>query len=256
MKSTSIHILPKPFEWIPIPKGQTVLVHDEEVHPSNYLQHDTVFDVAPFEIAKYPITNAQYRVFIEAEEYLNNRYWTKEGKKQRDIYQWKIPLYWNDSLWNGDDYPVVGISWYEAVAFCLWLSDMTDEHILLPTEQQWQRAAQGDDEHEYPWGNKFDHQKCNTSDEKLSHQTTLVYQYEGKCNSPYGVVDLIGNMWEWCLTDYVTGNQDIEGIPSPIIRGGSWSTSGTLFLTTNYRKGIYPHNRDNDLGFRIARLPK
>mgnify|MGYP001306903900 CR=1 FL=1 len=256
MKPNTVDILPKPFEWIMIPQGQVILTHDDDVHPSNYLQHDTVFDVPTFEMVKYPITNAQYRAFVDAGGYLNNRYWIDEGKKQRDAHQWKQPLYWDDSFWNGDDYPVVGISWYEAVAYCLWLSDVTNEYIQLPTEQQWQRAAQGNDEREYPWGNDFDPLKCNQSHEENRHQTTPIQTYENKGDSPYGVVDMVGNVWEWCLTDYETGSHTIQGAHLPIIRGGSWSTSGKFFLTTYHRKGVYPYNRDNDLGFRIVRIPK
>ena len=66
---------------------------------------------------------------------------------------WSEPRFWNDSQWNGAQHPVVGVSWYEAVAFCLWLSDVTGERIMLPTEDQWQYAAQGDDGRTYPWGN-------------------------------------------------------------------------------------------------------
>ncbi|HRF95413.1 MAG TPA: SUMF1/EgtB/PvdO family nonheme iron enzyme, partial [Aggregatilineales bacterium] len=74
---------------------------------------------------------------------------------------WTQPLYWDDEKWNGADYPVVGVSWYEAIAYCRWLSDATGEMITLPTEQAWQYVAEGDEGREYPWGNGWDSTKCN-----------------------------------------------------------------------------------------------
>ncbi|MCL4255031.1 MAG: formylglycine-generating enzyme family protein [Anaerolineae bacterium] len=254
MKSSSVNILPQPFAWIPIPEGDVILIHDEEIHPDNYLETDTNFHVSRFEISKYPITNAQFRIFIEAGGYSNDRWWTVTGKQERDKYQWIQPLYWHDTQWNSDDFPVVGISWYEAIAFCMWLSDLTGENIALPTEQQWQRAAQGDDGREYPWGKEFDFLRCNNSYQQNSNHTTPVYQYESIGASPYGVVDMVGNIWEWCLTDYYVGGANIEGANLRLIRGGSWYTSGTFFFTTYHRNGASPDARDDISGFRIARI--
>ncbi|MBK8026843.1 MAG: SUMF1/EgtB/PvdO family nonheme iron enzyme [Chloroflexi bacterium] len=127
-------------------------------------------DVPAFAIAKYPVTNAQYRLFVTAGGYAERRWWTEAGWEAKakgwkwDGSQWvetnqpwAEPRYWNDpnwksAAWNGDDYPVTGVSWYEATAYCAWLSAETGESIGLPGEQQWQRAAQGSDGRAYPWG--------------------------------------------------------------------------------------------------------
>jgi formylglycine-generating enzyme required for sulfatase activity len=182
--------------------------------------------VPAFCIAKYPITNAQFAQFIEAGGYAERQWWTDSGLRLRESKNWTEPRYWQDDKWNGADQPVVGVSWYEAVAFCRWLSDATGEAITLPTEQQWQRAAQGDDGREYPWGNTWDKSRCNT-DESGIGKTTPVTQYAGKGDSPFGVVDMAGNVWEWCLTDYATGAVDVAADAEPrVLRGGAWSDDG------------------------------
>jgi len=108
-KPISLMALPKPFEWVDI--------------YSSY-----------FSMSKYPITNAQYAKFMKAGGYDNPNWWTSIGWQYRQKKGWTQPRFWNDPQWNGDDYPVVGVSWYEAVAFCLWLSDLTKTQITLPTE--------------------------------------------------------------------------------------------------------------------------
>jgi len=183
---TSLDLMPKPFAWIDIPnKG--------------------------YSIAKYPVTNAQFAEFIKAGGYEIEKWWTEEGWQKRlegwhyqdKTWQasgtsWTQPRYWDDKKLNGAMQPVVGVSWFEAVAFCLWLSDATGENIMLPTEDQWQYAAQGDDGRTYPWGNEWNRDLCNNNvDKKGIGKTTPVTQYEGKGDSPFGVVDMSGNVWEW-----------------------------------------------------------
>jgi formylglycine-generating enzyme required for sulfatase activity len=103
------------------------------------------------------VTNAQFRTFVDAGSYGQRTWWDDNGWRARaegldwdstsKSYKptgkaWTEPRYWQDKKWSGDEYPVVGISWYEADAFCQWLSEAMDELRGLPTEQQWQRAAQ------------------------------------------------------------------------------------------------------------------
>jgi formylglycine-generating enzyme required for sulfatase activity len=176
-RSRTLDLMPDPFAWIDIPAGRVQLIPDDYDKKNSYLKSDTWFDVPAFRIAKYPITNAQFARFIESGGYADRQWWTDTGwdsrlkgmawnSDKREYVEtgtpWTEPRYWQDDKWNGADQPVVGVSWYEAVAFCRWLSDVTGEAITLPTEQQWQRAAQGDDGREYPWGNTWDKSRCNT----------------------------------------------------------------------------------------------
>ena len=162
VRSRVLDLLPEPFAWIDIPAGRVDIKKHGE------------FDVAAFQIAKYPITNAQYAKFIEAGGYRKRKWWTDAGWERRSSDSWTEPRYWAGSRFNGREQPVVGVSWYEAVAFCLWLSDLTGEQIMLPTEDQWQRAAQGDDGRVYPWGDEWDCHRCNNS----------VDPCDSKCNNP------------------------------------------------------------------------
>jgi formylglycine-generating enzyme required for sulfatase activity len=149
-------LLPAPFAWVEIPGGRgTMATYKSDVTLSIPSQ--------TYWMAKYPVTNVQYAVFIEAGGYTTERWWTAEGWQKRKAEKWTQPRYWTDSNWNGAEQPVVGVSWYEAVAFCRWLSETTGEKIMLPTEAQWQYAAQGDDGRAYPWGNPWDAGRCNNN---------------------------------------------------------------------------------------------
>lgn len=247
-KLGSIDLLTEPFAWIEIPGGRGEMkTHEAGVTLEIPAQR--------YWIAKYPVTNAQFANFIEAGGYRERKWWTEAGWKQRESSKWTEPRFWTYSKWNGSEQPVVGVSWYEAVAFCLWLSDVTGEQIMLPTEDQWQYAAQGDDGRTYPWGNDWDGSRCNNNvDGKGIGKTTPVRQYEGKGNSPFGMVDMAGNVWEWCLTDYDARTNDINSIAkSRVLRGGSWNVNNTYNLRAANRGRINPDYRYINYGFRCAR---
>lgn len=258
-------ILPPPFEWCEIPGGTVVVVE------GGYLRSDTAFEIPSFSISKYPVTNAQYAKFIEAGGYQEKRWWTESGWQARELEwnektrswqsseaSWAEPRYWNNQRWNDAEAPVVGISWYEALAFCHWLTETSDAalrlscEIALPTEQQWQRAAQGDDMRMFPWGNEFDQNKCNTSESQINH-TTPVTQYSLGA-SPYGVLDMSGNVWEWCLNNYAKGDTKVEGTDFRTVRGGSWYKP-KYAAEAVHRVGRAPYFRYYFVGFRMALVP-
>jgi len=174
-------LLPAPFAWIDIPGSKSKKWKDK-----------------PYKIAKYPVTNAQFRVFIEAGGYRETQWWTADGWQAREQKKWTQPRFWKEARWNGADHPVVGVSWYEAVAFCLWLTDKTGEQVMLLTEDQWQFAAQGDEGRVYPWGDAWDAPRCNHKQESVNFgKTTPVQQFAGQDGhligeSAYGVADMAG----------------------------------------------------------------
>ncbi|HRF96984.1 MAG TPA: SUMF1/EgtB/PvdO family nonheme iron enzyme [Aggregatilineales bacterium] len=261
-KPSSLDLLPKPFVWITIPTGEVTL------EAGGYLDDPTTFTIPTFQMAKYPVTNAQYKLFIDAGGYDEKRWWTEDGwqakldgwvwngydrKWEKTGVAWVQPRYWDNPVWKEDsDCPVIGVSWYEAVAFCNWLSEATSEKITLPTEQQWQRAAQGDDNRLYPWGNIWDKTKCNNSE--ISTKTTSVTQFEGLGDSPYSITDMIGNVWQWSLTVFETGDVDLGAKGFRIIRGKAW---GVLEYTDNMyvseRLELHPNDANANLGFRLVR---
>jgi len=179
----SLALMPKPFAWVDIPAGQVTLTDI-----GGYLKEPTTFAVDAFQMAKYPVTNAQFDVFINHPDGYKNPAWWDFSQ---DAKKWRAGRPQMDkSGFDGGDCPREMVSWYDSVAFCLWLSAMTDEKIMLPTEQQWQRAAQGDTKNEYPWGDKIDKTFLNYN--QNIGRTTPVTQYP-KGASPYGVMDMAGN---------------------------------------------------------------
>lgn len=243
-------ILPPPFEWIEIPGGDVTL------EKGGYVRNGgETYPVEPFRIAQYPITNAQYRVFVDAKGYTRREFWTEEGwqakeGKNKESKPWDKPRSWNDARFNQSDNPVVGISWYEMIAFCNWLSEETNIEITLPTEQQWQRAAQGDDGRAYPWGNDFDTKRCNTKESNLGKTTPVTHYPEGA--SPYGVMDMGGNVSERCLNDWGTGEIDFhKPATKRVVRGGSCELP-QQYTQTAHRETGAPGDYNEHTGFRIC----
>lgn len=189
-----------PTEMVKVPKGPFLYGDDKT---REMIDHDYWID-------KYPVTNEKYRAFIEAGGYESQRYWSEDGWKWRVAYSIAGPAYWNDTKWNKVDHPVVGVSYYEAEAYAIWAGKR------LPTEQEWEKAARGEDGREYPWGKEFDKDRCNSEESDIGH-TTPVTQYPNGV-SPYGCYDMAGNVREWCSSRY----HEMKGLR--VIRGGSWTT--------------------------------
>ncbi|MBN1564978.1 MAG: SUMF1/EgtB/PvdO family nonheme iron enzyme [Anaerolineae bacterium] len=216
-----------------------------------------------YRIGKYPVTVGEYRVFVEAGGYNEQRFWTEAGWRWRKTgWLWlkkentAHPKYWNDKKWSGHDrLPVVGVSWHEAVAFTQWLSGRTERKYRLPTEAEWEKAARGIDGRIYPWGNKGYKGMCNTVEAGF-FSTTQVDQFNEQGESPCGVMDMAGNVWEWCLTvwqeryQYVK-DQHVDGSDSRVLRGGSFNTKlhGARCVSRGFEN---PDERRNDIGFRVA----
>ncbi len=178
--------LPQPFEWCKITGGKVTLVPDDTDKKESYLKQNTVLTIPDFYMAKYPVTNAQYQAFVDARDGYNNPDWWNysEGAKA-----WrKANPKPKDTAFAGDDHPRTNITWYESVAFTLWLSQKLDVNIHLPTDEQWQRAAIGDNNWAYPYGDTFDKNRCNFN----TRGTTPVARYPNGA-SPFGVMDMSGN---------------------------------------------------------------
>jgi hypothetical protein len=228
-------------EWCMIPTGEVKVKRNIKVKS---------YYVDSFEIGKYPVTNAQYAEFISAPDgYANEDWW------DYSIYalRWRRahPQAIRPKL-VGPDHPCVNVCWYEALAFSRWLSDRTGMNLSLPTEQQWQRAAQGDDGRIYPWGNTFEQNRCNTRESKIGLTVPVTY-YPGGV-SPYGVFDMAGNVWEWCINTEDSGDDPrVFNDENRIIKGGSHIG---MFKRAQCRfyYALNPQCRYNSIGFRLVRL--
>jgi len=256
--TTSLEIMPQPFDWKDIPAGNVTLTYI-----GGYLTERFTYNISTFQMAKYPITNAQFDMFItHSDGYKDSQWWDFS----EDAQKWRVEnTQPKPKFPDGDTYPRVNVCWYEAVAFCRWLSAITGENIMLPTEQQWQRAAQGDDGRKYPWGNEWSKTRCNNwgsirnwrGKEIGKRSPTPVTQYEGRGDSPFGVVDMAGNVWERCLTvyEYEIDKTDLLGVDDRVFRGGSFKHQELDLFRTFNREPDKPYKRTDDVGFRIARLP-
>lgn len=221
--------------WVEIPGGKIKL---EKV--------DHVFQVKPFKIAQYPVTNAQFEAFLKAEDgYQNDKLW-------QDI---EPNLLADRSSWSEPNAPRETVSWYDAVAFCRWLSAKTGTSICLPTEWEWQHAATGGDlRHEYPWERRWNASHCNSRESGLGRTTHVGIFPQG--TTQHGVLDMAGNVWEWCLNTYENPDQpeavDINTTGGKrVIRGGSWY-DGAGDLRASHRSRTDADSRYSTVGFRLV----
>jgi len=250
-------ILHSPFEWCHVKGGNVIL---ENATQDGGTKGGT-FQVSDFAIAKYPITNAQYERFLKNSNGFSNIQWWEYSS---EAIQWrkdhKNP---KATAFKGYDLPRTRASWFDSMAFCLWLSvelksnlqqekpcnthDIFTWSIRLPTEQEWQRAALGDTGWCYPCGDKLD-EMCGNYGNNIGQPSSVDNYPDGK--SIFGVMNMIGNVWEWCLTGWNQENIDVSGYTYRVIKGGAWNISNPVYLRANDRGCHPPRGRLNDCGFR------
>lgn len=208
---------------------------------------DHVFEVEPFCIAKYPVTNEQFGAFFKAEDGYRNEEWWKDIEQSHEA---------SAPRWQEANSPRETVSWYEAIAFCRWFSAKTGTGIRLPTEWEWQQAATGGDpQREYPWEGGWDVSRCNNYESRLSRTTAVGMYSQGATQQ--GVLDMAGNVWEWCLNDYEKPERpeavciDNKG-GWRVHRGGSWSGYFPGYLRVSFRFRGDAGDRGSGIGFRLA----
>ena len=254
--------------WVPemveVPAGPFLMGNsdwDKDAQSNEKPQH--TLTLPRYEIGKTPVTNFQFRPFVEGDGYTNRAYWDDEGWQWHEQAKRTQPSYWRDATWNGDRQPVIGVTWYEANAYTRWLSAQTGMTFQLPTEAMWEKAARGTDGRIYPWGNTWYSKRANSRESSLG-KTTPVGQYPNGA-SPYGALDMAGNVWQWTASIYrpypydPTDGRENSSYYSArqyfTLRGGSW-THESLSLRVAYRLGdspSYPFVFPN-VGMRLARL--
>jgi len=228
--------------WCRVPAGSFT----DQLNNRGYIPYD-------YWMGKYLVTYAQYRAFIDDPRgYRNSKWWGdlhSVGKTQQKMGA-------DDQKWAFANHPAERVSWYDAMAFCAWVNTkLTLDRSLksqgyrfrLPTESEWEKASRGTDGREYPWGNGYEFGFANTR-EGLGgtdlEQTTAVGIYPQGA-SPYGILDMLGNVWEWTLTKYSDGNSDV----SQKTRGSSWYTD----VSQREPIGIWGADiRNFGIGFRMC----
>jgi formylglycine-generating enzyme required for sulfatase activity len=249
-----------------VPAGRFLMgspVGDPDARENETPQHEVY--LPDFYIDRTPVTNAQYRRFVEAGGYAQADYWTEAV----DAGRWKDgayidydkkprsqPALWENSRWNGDQQPVVGVSWYEALAYARWAGKR------LPGEAEWEKAAGWDPDagrkRRYPWGDQWREGRANTKE--AGHEVTTPVENHPEGASPCGALDMAGNVWEWCRTAYKDypydpddGREELGGggAVGRVLRGGSWYTDKARARCA-FRGGDYPWGGVNDDGFRCC----
>ena len=243
------------FTFVYVPAGPFIMgswANDNE-KPVHTFQTD------PFWLLQTPVTNAHYRPFVKVGGYSKQAWWTPAGWQWRAKERITKPLYWKDNKWNGAKQPVVGVSWYEALAFANWLAQTTGAAIRLPTEAEWEKGARGEERLKYPWGDQPPTEElCNFDD--MDSKTTPVDRYL-KGASPYGALDMAGNVWEWTATKWLENYENyatlVDNHPKTdasarrVVRGGAWIII-MYVVPASYRYNFSPDRRDSNLGFRVV----
>jgi serine/threonine protein kinase/formylglycine-generating enzyme required for sulfatase activity len=173
------------------------------------------FHLPEFYLARTPVTNAQYHAFVGATGRKPPKHWEKG----------RIPR-------GKEDHPVVYVSWLDATAYCEWAG------CRLPTKKEWEKGARGTDGREYPWGEVWENGRCNSKEARVGDTTPVTRYPDGA--SPYSLLDMAGNVWEWC-EDSKSSDRGWK-----VLRGGSW------FADRAAKRSLRPDLCDDDVGFRCA----
>jgi formylglycine-generating enzyme required for sulfatase activity len=259
---------PLNLDFVKIPAGEFSIGSDPQQdrshHPDELPCHR--LHVTDYYLMRYPVTNAQYRMFVEA-----------SGHRK--------PLFWKDGQYPEalSEHPVVGVSFFDTLAFCRWARQETGLSLRLPSEPEWEKAARGSDGQLYPWGNQWDAGLTNTREAKIG-ATTPVGKFSPQGDSMYGVADMAGNVQCWVSSlfgpypyDPTDGRETLvydldpdellpriretgctsvpesleAGLDKSMIRGGSWRES-KLQSRCAYRSWAAPMHRSDDTGFRLC----
>jgi formylglycine-generating enzyme required for sulfatase activity/energy-coupling factor transporter ATP-binding protein EcfA2 len=277
-------------QWCEIKTGNAIVGGDPEVldvfDPQPLLQVPVVYD---FWISKYPVTYAQFYPFVDT-GYVQDQFWTRAG------LQWRAkrvtPSFWDNRFWNLSNHPVIGVTWFEAVAYTNWLNQLLErEHrfsrkglqVRLPTEIEWEKAARGPKGRLFSYGNEPIAEAANNyskipraerdqhKDYSISEAVDDVFadwdsvRYLARTsavgifaqdNSPYGIMDVCGNVQEWLISpwteDYDLGQvADLEGNGQRLIKGGSWKFHANVARCAS-RASAPPSTSSTTLGFRLC----
>ena len=184
---------PRLGELVSIPAGAFLMGDDE--NDAAKPQHELV--LLEYQIGKYPVTNSGFKEFIEAGGYTKKRWWTRAGWSRKKENNWTEPRYWDHIGFNKPNQPVVGVSWYECLAYCRWFSAVNGQTYRLPSEAEWEKAARGTDRRQYPWGNEFDAGRLNSGEGEQTVKSTTPIGIYPAGTSPCCCLDMAGNVWEW-----------------------------------------------------------
>jgi len=233
-------------------------------------------ELSDFWMAKFILTNQHFAEFAKATSYRTTAEekgsgYVYDGKEWKDTKgaEWKHPLGPKSDLKEKSDHPIVLASWDDAMAYCKWFNEfykpeLGDLLLRLPSEAEWEKAARGAYGNEWPWGNEFDPNKCNSSEGKKGGTTPIGAYSSLGGDSPYGCADMVGNVWEWCVDwfDEAEYKKRASGsVVDPhgpqrgqlrVLRGGSFDDSRYGARCAFRLYSYSPVVRHGSLGFRVC----
>jgi formylglycine-generating enzyme required for sulfatase activity len=233
-----------------------------------------VVELDAYYIGKYEVTNGQWRKFRDDPGYDDPKFWPGGTPVPKDqVSYWTQANNHGGGTPDSDNYPVIGVNWDSAVAYCNWLSAKTGKGYRLPTEAEWEKAARGTDQRRYPWGNSIDASFANFVGAQSFDTVRPVGFYDGSQRgqlktqsnaSPYGASDMAGNLMEWCQDWYsrdfysISPRKNPKGPPAgayKVVRGGSFFVD-SFDLRSYARSAAWPSFQAHRMiGFRVAREP-
>ena len=232
---------PIEFDWVTIPAGDFLMgsdkQRDKQAYDDELPQHR--INLPEFRISKVPVTNAQYAVFVQATHNRAPKHW-RDGK---------VPQ-------GKEQHPVVYVKWRDARAFCAWASEATGATVRLPSEAEWEKAARGADGLIWPWGDEPPtKERCNFDS---NIRDTMPVDAYPRGASPYGVLDMAGNVWEWTSSLYKPypyvpgdGRESLEAAERCTLRGGAFDIDDNN-VRCAYRNYNSPGFSSYFVGFRVA----
>lgn len=309
-----------PTQWVAVPAGTYRLGDDRS--PRSNEQPQSEVTLAAFEMAFAPVTNAEFRCFIDAGGYDDERWWRGEraatwrrsGLRNTDSIDWwrprmlalsrnfdegvrqyfagnpqsyidgvlrtyehwtpeqieaalersfgatlaRSPAKWSDPNFNHPSQPVVGVTLFEAQAYCYWLSQASGSDVALPTEAEWEAAARGLEGRSWPWGHSDPEPGQLNNDDAHLRRSTPVGVFP-LADTPDGLTDLAGNVWEWtcsAATDRIDAPRlattCTDEAERRALRGGAWFRASATCRAT-FRGAGSPTDRNHNLGFRMVR---
>ncbi len=229
------------------------------------LNQDQLIEVpgTGWKLGKYLVSVQEFQRFVEQGGYDEPQWWSKTWPLRKK-HSRTNPEYWETQI-KHPNRPVTYVSWFEAMAYCRWLSEQRGKTICLPCDTLWQTAATFSQGDEYPWGKKTPTPELANFGNNVGSPTPVGIYPAG--NGPLGHCDLAGNVWEWCRNLYDNSSLPVNATPLdpenitegsiPCVRGGSWSGPASFdqaptFLKVGFRSGYPAEESLGALGFRLA----
>jgi formylglycine-generating enzyme required for sulfatase activity len=219
-------------EWVTIPSGEFWMGVDVEGKDGR--EYVRRVSLPEYKIARVLVTNAQYALYVHSTKAVPPEHW-RGGDVPSGL----------------ENHPVVYVSWRDALAYCNWLGEKIQKPVTLPSDAEWEKAARGsEDKRIYPWGNGWSELLCNSDELGLGDTSPVGLFLNG--GSPYGLLDMSGNVWEWTRSNYMDGCEDFQSKVNRVLRGGSFNSPLKL-VECVFRYADGPDFKSgNNYGFRVA----